>query len=415
MSPLTIAWTATGAICLTLGLVYLVVWLQQRTSKAPLFFALAAFGAGANAFCDLATMKARTVEQWAFWAKLAHIPLFVLLASLAWFVVAYFGTTRRWLAWAVTVVWGLYALGCLVTPYTLIYSDVTALREVALPWGETYNIAVGETHPLKFTADLVTVVLLLFFGEATRTLWRRGAHVRALAVGGSLILFLATAGLFAPLVDVGFLSAPPLVSVFFLVVVLAMAVELTRDVARTAQLSAEIRASEDRWRTLAENVQLLVLGLDRERRITYVNPYVAQLTGFSPQELLGRRIDDVSPPDLLDGYLEAFEARVSGDRAPFAGARIRTKQGEERTVLFTSVILNDAEGEVDGLLSVGRDITEQHRAEKARDEALEDARKALAEVEELKNRLEEEVVQLRGELGTVAGFDEIVGRSDALL
>ena len=36
--------------------------------------------------------------------------------------------------------------------------------------------------------------------------------------------------------------------------------------------------------------------------------------------------------------------------------------------------------------------------------------KSTAEVEELKNRLEEEVVQLRGELRTVAGFDEIVGR-----
>ena len=52
MSPLTVAWTATGAICLTLAFVYAVVWLQQRDSKASLFFALAAFGAGANAFCE---------------------------------------------------------------------------------------------------------------------------------------------------------------------------------------------------------------------------------------------------------------------------------------------------------------------------------------------------------------------------
>jgi lipoprotein signal peptidase len=94
MSPVTVVWTATGAICLTLGFVYLVIWVQQRTSKAHLLFALAAFGAAGNAFCDLATMKAESVRQWVFWAKAAHAPLFVLLASLAWFVVAYFGTTR---------------------------------------------------------------------------------------------------------------------------------------------------------------------------------------------------------------------------------------------------------------------------------------------------------------------------------
>jgi len=79
------------------------------------------------------------------------------------------------------------------------------------------------------------------------------------------------------------------------------------------------------------------------------------------------------------------------------------------------VALTDPEGAPSGLLSVGRDVTEQRRAEKARDEALEDTRKALAEVEALKTRLEEEVVQLRGDLRTVAGFEEIVGRSDALL
>ena len=415
MSPLTIAWTATGAICLTLGLVYLVVWLQQRTSRAPLFFALAALGAGANAFCDLATMKATTIEQWAFWAKLAHIPLFVLLASLAWFVVAYFGTTRRWLAWAVTVAWAAYALGCFLTPYTMIYSEITALRPVALPWGETYNLVVGKTHPLKFSADLVTVVLLAFFAEATWTLWRRGERGRALATGGSLILFLAAAGLYAPLVDIGVLESPPLVSFAFLIVVLAMAVELTRDVARTATLSAEVKSSERRWRTLADNVQLLVVGLDRDRRINYVNPYVAQLTGFAAEELVGRRIDEVGQSDLREGYVQAFEERLRGDLPPFSEARLRTRKGEERTVLFTSVILADAEGAPGGLLSIGRDVTEQRQAEASRDEALEKTRRALAEVEDLKARLEEEVVELRGELRTVSGFDEIVGRSDALL
>ena len=415
MSPLTIAWTATGAICLTLASVYGVVWLQQRQSRAPLLFALAAFGAGGNAFCELAQMKAQTVDEWVFLAKLDHVFLFVLLASLAWFVVAHFGTTRRWLAWAVTVAWGVYAVGCLLTPYTLIYSEVTALRPVALPWGETYNLAVGETHPFKFSADLVTVALLAFFADATWALWRRGHRGRALATGGSLLIFLATAGIHTPLVDMGVLTSPPLISFAFLVVVLAMAAELTRDVARTAKLSAEVRSSEHRWRTLAENVQLFVIGLDRDRHINYVNPYVAQLTGFAPGELVGRSIEEVSPPDLSGGYVEAIEGRLAGDRPPFSEAHIRTREGKERIVLFTSVVLTDAGGEPNGLLSVGRDVTEQRQAEAARDEALESTRRALAEVEDLKAQLEKEVVQLRDQLKSVEGFDEIVGKSDALL
>jgi PAS domain S-box-containing protein len=415
MSILTIAWTTTGAICLTLAFAYGVIWLQQRQSRAHLFFSLAALGAGANAFCELAQMKARTVDEWAFWAKLAHIPLFILLSSLAWFVVAYFGTKRRGLAWSVTGAWGLYALGCLLTPYTLIYSKVSSLRQVALPWGETFSMPVGEPQPLKFTADLVSVVLVVFFAEATWSLWRRGDRGRALATGGSLVLFMLVAGIHTPLVDVGVISSPLLISFTFLVVVLAMAAELTRDVVRAGKLSAKVRSSEHRWRTLAENVQLFVIGLDRHRHINYVNPYVAQLTGFAPEELIGRSIEEVSPPDLQEGYVEAFETRVSADRRGFAEVRIRTREREERIVLFTSVLLTNAKGEPNGLLSVGRGVTEPRRAEKARDEALESTRKALAEVEEFKAQLEKEVVQLRGQLKGVEGFDEIVGRSDALL
>ena len=181
------------------------------------------------------------------------------------------------------------------------------------------------------------------------------------------------------------------------------------------KLSAEVRSSEHRWRTLAENVQLFVIGLDRDRHINYVNPYVAQLTGFAPGELVGRSIEEVSPPDLSGGYVEAIEGRLAGDRPPFSEAHIRTREGKERIVLFTSVVLTGAGGEPNGLLSVGRDVTEQRQAEAARDEALESTQRALAEVEDLKAQLEKEVVQLRDQLKSVEGFGEIVGKSDALL
>jgi PAS domain S-box-containing protein len=415
MSTLTLAWTASGAICLTLALVYAFVWLQRREAAGYLFFSLAALGASGCALAELMMMRATTIEAYVFWLRLEHIPIFLMLVSLAWFVVTYFGTARPWLAWAVTGAWALFALGSLVAPYTLIYSEVTALRELTLPWGERFVLATGEPHPLKLSADLVNLVLLAFFADASWSLWRRGDRRRALLTGGSLVVFLGAAGLHTPLVDVGVLDSPYLISFAFLAVVLAMAAELTRDVVRSATLSAQVRANERRWRTLAEDVQLLVIGLDRDHRINYANPYTAELTGFAREELLGRSIEEVSPPDLRDGYIEAFEGRVAGDRPPFSEARVRTKEGKELTVIFTSVLLSDPNGTPSGLLSVGRDITAQRLAEDARDRALARTRRALEEVEALKARLEQEVVQLRGQLKGVEGFDEIVGRSDALL
>jgi hypothetical protein len=55
------------------------------------------------------------------------------------------------------------------------------------------------------------------------------------------IAFLLVAGIHTPLVDVGAIESPLLISFTFLVVVLAMAAELTRDVVRAGKLSAERR------------------------------------------------------------------------------------------------------------------------------------------------------------------------------
>ena len=54
------------------------------------------------------------------------------------------------------------------------------------------------------------------------------------------------------------------------------------------------------------------------------------------------------------------------------------------------------------------DITERKRAEK-------DFNAALVEIRGLKERLEEENLYLREEIFEVKGFDEIVGKSDALI
>ena len=160
--------------------------------------------------------------------------------------------------------------------------------------GETFSLPVAEPHPLKLSADMVTVVLLVFFADATWSLWRRGDRGRALGTGGSLILFLLVAGIYGPLVDVGAIESPLLISFTFLVVVLAMAAELTRDVVRAGKLSAEIKTNERRWRTLTDHVHLLVLGLDRNRRINYVDPFVCDVTGYSSEELLGREFGELS-------------------------------------------------------------------------------------------------------------------------
>jgi PAS domain S-box-containing protein len=69
-------------------------------------------------------------------------------------------------------------------------------------------------------------------------------------------------------------------------------------------------------------------------------------------------------------------------------------------------VLRDASGKIIKLRGTLQDIAERKRAEAA-------LQKAVEEVSQLKNKLEEENIYLREEISLAQNFDEIVGRSDA--
>jgi chemotaxis protein methyltransferase CheR len=84
------------------------------------------------------------------------------------------------------------------------------------------------------------------------------------------------------------------------------------------------------------------------------------------------------------------------------------KDGQGKHIKWRNVVLKDAHGEIEGMLSIGADVTDQLAAEVDRD-------RALKELELLKDRLEEENVYLREEIRAEHGFEDIVGGSDPLL
>jgi transcriptional regulator with GAF, ATPase, and Fis domain len=92
-----------------------------------------------------------------------------------------------------------------------------------------------------------------------------------------------------------------------------------------------------------------------------------------------------------------------------------TRTGEERAVRWRSVVLRDANGEVEGLLSVGADVTKRLESEAELKSAADELECTVAELEELRSRLEEENIYLREEVRSEHGFEGIVGFSDPLL
>jgi transcriptional regulator with GAF, ATPase, and Fis domain len=124
------------------------------------------------------------------------------------------------------------------------------------------------------------------------------------------------------------------------------------------------------------------------------------------QELGKGWTEGVHEEDLdrcLKVYLESFNARQ-----PFTMEyRLRRRDGEYRWVLDNGAPRFESDGTFVGYIGSCLDMTGQKKVE-------EDLVSALQEICELKNKLEEENLYLKEEISEVKGFEEIVGKSDAL-
>jgi PAS domain S-box-containing protein len=407
VSPMISAQFIVAGICLAVGLQHAFVWLRRPGSGAHSFVALAAFAAGANALVEVGLYTAESAEQYATSLKGSVALIALFLGSLIWFVVAWTGTARRWLAILATAVLAVVLVVNLASPYSIVFSDIRAPEPIELPWGEIIMTAEGTVGSWKALGDLPGILLVVLVVDACVRLWRRGDRWRAWLVGVTLGAVLPAVTVHELMVDVGLLEFPYVLSFAFLAMLLVLSFSLAGEVVHSAELSKTVVEGERRWRTLLQNVRLLVIGLDPQGRIHFVNPFFVEVSGYTPDQAIGRRFAELVP-DAERSEAEAlvFDS-VTGSGDAHVMRSLVTAGGDVRSIRWTDVRADEHTGSGSGILRVGADVTERLAAEASRDDAIR-------ELTEYKRQLEEENLFLRQELESRHGFEEIVGDSDAL-
>ena len=364
MSIVAVAWSMVAAVCITLGLVHAMIWLRQRRSLAYLLSSLTALAAAGNAFTELFMLRADSIEGYALAMKWEVFFAGILLVGLTWFVKVYLGAPRQWLAMVITGSWFFLLSLNFFFPLGLVYREITALHTGSLPWGEHFVYATGTANPWNLPANLLPLVIITYIVDGFIRLWRTENRRRAVTIGGAIVFFLFAAGLHATLVDHGILETPYLVSFGYLAIVLAMSYELSTDVLRSSQLAKDIAERERRWGSLLEDVKLLVVGLDREGKVNYVNPHFLALTGFAEEEVLGKNWFDHFLPEGERAQVEGTfkEVMEKGRVLPYYKNLILAKSGDELTIQWSNVALCDPSGKVTGTLSVGENVSEREQA-----------------------------------------------------
>jgi PAS domain S-box-containing protein len=364
MSWVTVIWSVGAGASLTLAFLQFIVWWKDWTARASFALAVGAVAVAFFAGLELALMRAETPAQFDTVARWIHVPAWVLIVSIVAFVRLYLNAGRRWLAWTIVVVRTLALILNFVLSPNINYRQVIALRHIPF-LGESVSLPVGVPNPWMLVAQSSLLLLVLFALDATITVWRRGDRKKALIVGGSIVLLVVLASAQAVAMTWGIVAMPLMVSLFYLILVAAMAYELSYDLIRAAQLTrqlqvseATLRESEQRFRIVADAAPVLIWMSGLDKLCTFFNKGWLEFTGRSLQQELGNGwTEGVHRDDLqkcLKTYTQAFDAR----KAFVMQYRLKRNDGEYRWISDHGVPRYDADGAFVGYIGSCVDVTD---------------------------------------------------------
>lgn len=135
------------------------------------------------------------------------------------------------------------------------------------------------------------------------------------------------------------------------------------DVTEPKKIEEELRLSEEKFRGFFENAPLYCFMVSPDKTILDVNKAALSALGYTKEELVGKPIEVIYPPEYFSKVEENFEIWRKSGRLAETEMEIVSKRGERRTVILSAGAIRDKKGKILNSISMQRDITERKRLE----------------------------------------------------
>ena len=160
------------------------------------------------------------------------------------------------------------------------------------------------------------------------------------------------------------------------------------------QAAEELRSSEERYRRIVDTANEGIWVLDESSRITFVNRRMAEMLGYSPEEMTGRSTRDFMELEATEEADRRFSLRPEGSAGQF-DSPFRRKDGSELWGIVSTTPMLGEGGQFAGALGMVTDITERKRAEaelyRSNEQIREMACKLITVQEEERRRIAREL------------------------
>jgi PAS domain S-box-containing protein len=170
------------------------------------------------------------------------------------------------------------------------------------------------------------------------------------------------------------------------------------------------------FQKLVESCPDIIISVDRKGTITFYNDGARQNLGFSPEEVLGKKVTEVYPSrEEARRVMAAMRAEDNDGRGRVSNfeTTFRTKKGEEIPVAISASIIYDDQGQEIGSIGFAKDIREIRR----RDQLATLCEIAIGMSHEINNSLEvlvNQVAMLQKYIGRVATDEDYIIETDRL-
>lgn len=141
---------------------------------------------------------------------------------------------------------------------------------------------------------------------------------------------------------------------------------VSRDVTERKRAEEELRASEEKYRSILENMTEGYFESGIRGRITFANDAACAMMGYTREQLLNIHYRQFTTPETRKRITEAYrQVYQTGLASKLGDYEIIRGDGSIRTHQLSIGLMKDAAGGKTGFRAVARDITESKQAEEA--------------------------------------------------